>query len=478
MASKKTLNATNLEALGAERLAKLLIEISTGNAVAKRHLRLELAGALGPKEVARDIRKRLSTIARSRSYVEWDRTRSLVLDIHTQRSAIVDKVAPQEPEEALELMWRFLGLARSIYERCDDSNGSIGDVFYSARDDLGEIAKAAQPEPNTLADRVFEALQENDYGQYDGLIPLLTPVLGADGLAHLKSQILELAENPVPVPPDDEREVVGWGSGGETYAHEMVESSRQSTVRMALMDIADAQGDVDAFIGQYDAKTRKVPAIAAEIAERLLAAGRAEDAWGFIERAELGNRGWVPSEWQSVRLDVLEAIGRDEEAQSFRLDCFQRALAADHLRAYIKRLPDFDDVEAEDKATTYALTYSSALSALHFLIQWPALDRAAQLVISRADEIDGDHYEILTPAADALSANYPLAATLCLRAMIDFALGAARSKRYRHAARHLLECGSLARQIKEFGEVEPHVTYVASLKAAHGRKQSFWRHVE
>ncbi|SBW14717.1 hypothetical protein BR10RB9215_C11555 [Brucella sp. 10RB9215] len=32
MASKTTLNAKNLEALGAKRLAELLIEISTGNA--------------------------------------------------------------------------------------------------------------------------------------------------------------------------------------------------------------------------------------------------------------------------------------------------------------------------------------------------------------------------------------------------------------------------------------------------------------
>lgn len=38
MASKTTLNAKNLETLGAERLAELLIEISTGSAVAKRRL--------------------------------------------------------------------------------------------------------------------------------------------------------------------------------------------------------------------------------------------------------------------------------------------------------------------------------------------------------------------------------------------------------------------------------------------------------
>ena len=36
MASKKTLNAKNLKALGARRLAELLIEISTGNTLVSR----------------------------------------------------------------------------------------------------------------------------------------------------------------------------------------------------------------------------------------------------------------------------------------------------------------------------------------------------------------------------------------------------------------------------------------------------------
>jgi hypothetical protein len=66
MASKTTLNAKNLEALGAERLAQLLIEVSTGNAAAKRKLRLALAGAQSPREAAREIIKRLTSIARAR----------------------------------------------------------------------------------------------------------------------------------------------------------------------------------------------------------------------------------------------------------------------------------------------------------------------------------------------------------------------------------------------------------------------------
>ncbi len=120
MAVKTTLNAKNLEALGAERLAALLIEVSTGDAAMKRRLRLELAGAASPAEAAREVRKRLTSIARSRSFVDWQTRKALVNDLETQRRAIVDKVAPEDPAEALDLMWRFTELAESVFDRCDD----------------------------------------------------------------------------------------------------------------------------------------------------------------------------------------------------------------------------------------------------------------------------------------------------------------------------------------------------------------------
>jgi hypothetical protein len=80
----------------------------------------------------------------------------------------------------------------------------------------------------------------------------------------------------------------------------------------------------------------------------------------------------------------------------------------------------------------------------------------------------------LSPAADALAAKHPLTATLVLRAMIDFTLTKARSSRYRHAARHFMECASLAAAIGDFGAFESHRAYAARLKAQHGRKSGFW----
>jgi hypothetical protein len=118
------------------------------------------------------------------------------------------------------------------------------------------------------------------------------------------------------------------------------------------------------------------------------------------------------------------------------------------------------------------------MQALHFLIKWPAHERAARMVIRRADELNGDHYTVLTPAADALAGKHPLAATLVFRAMIDFALEKARSKRYRHAARHLRNCAGLAAAIDDFGDSAPHDAYVGKLKQTHGRKYRFWSAVD
>ena len=474
MVSKIALNIKNLVALGAQRLAELLVELSTANPTVKRRIRLELAGAQGPEEASKEVRKRLTTIARSRSFVDWQNRKTLVEDLETQRRAIVEQVAKTDPAEALELMWRFLSIANPIFERCDDSSGTVISIFHGACRDLGEVARTANAAPETLAGRAFGALNENDYGQYDELIGVLSPALGPTGLENLKKRFIELSKAPAEKPKVENRKVIGWGGGGPLYADEIAAKRRDSTIRLALQEIADAQGDVDAFIAQHSEMAKTVPRVAAEIAQRLLEAGRASEAWSAINAVDERRPGWIPFEWEQVRLNVMETLGRNNEARAFRWQCFERTLSVAHLRAYLKRLPDFEDLEAEERAISYALKYSNVHQALAFLVSWPALDAAAALITQRSGELNGDHYEILSPAADALTAKYPLAATLLLRAMIDFTLKKGRASRYRHAARHFAECASLASAIGDFGALEPHEDYSNRLKKEHGRKTAFW----
>jgi hypothetical protein len=160
----------SLAALGAERLAALLAELVEGDAALKRRLKLELEARDDPAAAARAVRKRLVTIGRSRSYVDWDRVGALAADLDAQRMAIATYVAPGNPKEAFELSWMLLGLADSLYERCDDSNGEVGGVLAQTGRDLAAVALAAKPDPNDVATRLFDALTGNDYGQFDGLL--------------------------------------------------------------------------------------------------------------------------------------------------------------------------------------------------------------------------------------------------------------------------------------------------------------------
>ena len=83
--AKGSLNAKNLEALGATRLAQLLIVPCEGNNASKRLLRLALAEQKGPLEMARELRKRLASIARSGSLLDDRQRDQLLRELERQR---------------------------------------------------------------------------------------------------------------------------------------------------------------------------------------------------------------------------------------------------------------------------------------------------------------------------------------------------------------------------------------------------------
>ncbi|EGE57261.1 UNVERIFIED_ORG: hypothetical protein GGI63_004967 [Rhizobium esperanzae] len=474
MAAKTTLNAKNLEALGAQRLAELLIEISTGSAAHKRRLRMELAGNQGSTEVAREIRKRLGSIARAQSVIEWHKVKTVNADLETQRSAIVTVVAADDPKEAFDLIWQFLAVANSIFHRSNSSDLAFIETFHQACADAAVIARSAGIGIDVLANKVFTALQDNDNGQYDPLIAEMVPALGKDGLERLKSLLVQWSNEQEEKPAEAEREIFGWGGNGPIYKDEIYANHRRLTARIALQDIADSQDDVDAFIAHQPEETLRAPTVAAEIAGRLLSAGRAEEALKILDGID--QRGWfeLPFEWQRARAEALDALGRGEEAQAYRWQCFEQSLNGEHLRAFLRKLADFDDIEAEEKAFAFAHGFPDVRRALAFFLAWPAAAEAAKLVSKRQAELDGNLYELMTPAAEMLQEKHPLAATILLRSMIGFALDYGRSSRYRHAARHLAECASLAPHIDDFGNARPHDAYVAELKRQHGKKHGFW----
>jgi hypothetical protein len=466
--ARKTSTADRLTALGAERLAAILVELAQGEPGVRRRLRLELAAAEGGAAVGSAVAKRLTALKGAQSFIDWTRRRDFVKDLDLQRATIVDRVAPTHPELALDLLWRFLDLAPSVLERVDDSTGAVGDVFRRACADLRGVACQARADPSALADRVFSAISNDEYGVFEGLVEAMLEPLGAIGTARLESRLGEaLSERPDP------------GQGWDWHA---------IVLRHALQTIADGRADVDAWIALLPAGDRARPDIAAEIGRRLLAAGRTREALQALEAARpaagpgegRGQEDYYEllldrdDAWEDVWIEALEADGQNQLAQEARWAAFEQRLSPARLRMFLKRLPDFEDFEAERRARQHAFGYRSFALALDFFHRWPDPAAAAQLVIARSAEIDGNLYFLLDPVAQQIEGRHPLAATLLRRAMIEDTLEGGKSSRYRHAARHLLECRALAPAIEDYAPFETHDAFVGRLRAEHGRKRGFW----
>jgi len=442
VASKRTLNARNLEALGAAALAELLIEVSAGNAVIQRRLRLALAAAEGIDGAAQEVRKRLTAIDRASTFVDSARRKALVSDLEAQLQAITGPIAVGDPRQACDLLLRFLELSEGVLERSSDSTGAVIGVFERAAGQLGALAQAAQLEQETLAQQASELLAENTYGQFDALVPALKDALGDWGLKLLGSYCRQRGARD-----------------GNTH----------------LLQIAVARGDVDGYLAQFDAEDLCWRDIAATVAQHLLTAGRAEQALEILDGATEDAAGLQDAPWHDSRIAVLEALNRQAEAQEMRWQWFSRTLSIPHLRDYLKRLDDFEDVEAEERALQVAEQHPVSLLGLHFLVEWPALSRAARHVLAHEDEWEGDAYTIHSAAAERLSKDHPLASTLLLRPMVFFALWMGRAKRYRHAAEHLRTCEQLAARIDDWQGHPDHAAYVERLDALFGAKWGFWK---
>ncbi len=479
MPRSSALDAKALLALGPERLTELLLELAASDPAIKRQLKLVVASSASPQDAAAQVRQRLATISRSRRFLEREQRQLISKDLAAQLDAITGSIAQGDPAAALELLWQLLELGDKVLGRCDDSSGMIGDIFREAIRQLGPIATAAKPEPLALAEQVFEAYCHNGYGVFDDVIQQLAEPLGPVGLEALKRQFHRLGEQPVPLPPREEWQQVSYGSGGPSYAHEREESSRQWTVKLGLQAVAVASGDVDGYIAQYTPEQQSFPRLAADIAERLLAAGRAEEALGFLIRATPDRSRWPEMTWEHTHIAALQALGRSEAAQAARWNCFERCLDDTLLRAYLDQLPAFANVEAEQRAIAFALVYPSLTQSLCFLLSWPsAVTQTAELVLNRRSELDGAQYEVMGAAAEKLSKEHPMAATLALRSMVDFSLAEARSGRYGHAARHLQTCALLSKRIDAWGEIPSHQAYMAAIRSGHARKSAFWKRMQ
>ncbi len=444
--SRKTVSAANLADLGEARLAEILMDLAEADPAVKRRLRLELAGEAGPEDLAAEVSKRLTAIETRRSRVHWRKYKDFVRDLDLQRAMIAGKMAEQSPALAVTFLWRFLAMSEGVFDLTRDDKGEVEAAFRTAVEDLGRVAVGSGVPGVQLAEEAFRAMEADEVLITARLVEVLLPALDAAGVARLRGLLTErLARKGRP----------------------------RLGFRVAIQQLADAQGDVDGYIATLAASEVLQPLIGAGIASRLTAAGRAPEALAALKQSAppaYADLARSPSRvvtssvglvvWEEAYLQALEADGQGELAQTVRWLGFEQRLSPDLLRAYLKRLADFDDVVAEDKAMAHVAGTPSFIDALRFFMAWPALSQAAALILARPSEIVEDDDESLQDAAAALQGRYPLAATLLYRALIAVMLRQGRRSWYPKAATWMAECEAMVQLIGDYGAFESHAEFV------------------
>ena len=477
MARAGTLSKETLAALGAERLAELLLELGEADAGVRKRLVLAAAEGGGPAGLAKAVDRRLKALAAAQGWIGREKTRALAAELEGLRAAIAGALIAADPAAAADRLFRFIALANELNARTEDGGQRAMAVFGAAVDDLGAAwGRLASADGAALASQAFALIEADEYDICGGrLITAAAPALGPAGLdalaAHIRAAMTASAADP---------KALSW---------------RDHHRRLWLRDIADARGDVDAYIAlELEDPGGHVDVI--EVAERLLAADRAEEALAWLDRppaprrggirmvtlgevARLSARGPVDHDREVLRVRALSRLGRRDEAQAVRWRLFETELSADILRDYIRALDDFEEFDALDRAFEVAMAHRRAWRALAFFTTWNKPALAARLVEARLGELDPQDYELLAPAAEALEAREPRAATRLYRRMIDDVLARGAAKAYPHAARHLAACAALAPRLQpDDGAIVPHEAYVRGLRERHGRKYGFWGEVK
>jgi hypothetical protein len=443
------LTVEEVERLGARRLAEIVVKHCYRDEGLLQTVRIALAASAPGDALVNTLVGEIDAVRVDRRFYGYRESSTLAHELDRIREGITLELRPVRPRAAAELLGRLIRLDATVFERSDDSDGVIGDAIAEAVADCGRAwAAVAERDPKMLAAEVLDLFTTDDYGARGKVIIAFAAALGTAGLDELERMA---------------REQLDHGPAGNNY-----------DLAIALENIADARGDADGYIAARRLAGTEATAVK-EITERLVAAGRLEEALRWAERPD------VPAlERENIarlKVDILDRLGRTEDAQAVRWSIFATSLSSDILAEYLGRLPETATGEARQMAIAAARGHPDVHRALPLLADL-APDIAAELVHRRLPEIGGDAYYVLRPVAERLAETDPLAAILLYRQMADAVLRRRQSLQYDYAVRDLVAAERLVPNVENWLGHLSQEAYRQRVATEHRQKRAFWQKME
>ncbi|WP_124633838.1 DUF6880 family protein [Burkholderia cenocepacia] len=167
-------------ALGAARLAALLVDCAQTNASLRRQLVFERSVHAGSDTIA-SIRQWMAQLREDMTFLDREACRPIASEFAALRAAITTHVAP---EYALELMWAWFTLAGTIADRTTEECWEIGCSCEQGCRDVVRLSVEADVEPIALITQMADALAVEHFGEY-GALPRAIAALESSASSYL-----------------------------------------------------------------------------------------------------------------------------------------------------------------------------------------------------------------------------------------------------------------------------------------------------
>ena len=403
--------------------------------------------------LAGEISKGISALKRIRKFYWRSEAPELDRKVSSIRLTLVEELAPIDLSAAIKGVERLLDTADHVFNHVDDSDGCVWPVYQQLVEDLAELyGRDPKTDRCKLAEKIFGWHTTQQANAYDHVVQVFGRILGDHGLETLELLYREEAKKTSAGKGDDQE--FNW--------------PRLRAIH-ALLDIADARGDVDEYVGVLNEFGGIKEHNRFDLAKRLAAAGRYEEA---LEHLALYQRPHECEKISALRAEALRRLGRFAEAEACLSEAFVAYPDSTKLTEILANAADA--VGMREKLLLRVERESDKYRALAFFLESKDLKRAAALVLRKREEWSGQVYQILSPAAKVLSAKHPLEATILYRVLIDDVLARAQSRYYSHAVRYLKAMTKLEGAIKDWAGFEDHSAYVSRLQEEHKRKGALW----
>lgn len=411
-----------------------------------------------PAENRKRFKSKLSGLKRQRKFIDWRAASGFTRGLEAMLADL--RAGVQDPQTGVELVTDFFKCDSSIFERCDDSNGAVGDIFrFDARDLF--ISYASQAEGKEwLCHILLELYGQDEYGVRAELIDSASKFLPADSLRNLAGDTWRLAEQE-----EERRPAKSWHFNRWLYA---VKSLARQLKDARLFEKASLTGAPQPPL-----------AVCIDIARVYLESGDAGQALAWLKDAPRDNP-YFEGDRDTLLLSTYIHLEDNEKAAETAWRIFRSHRSTANLDTLLEVVGEekrrwIIDQQVQEIRSGERLNYADA----RFLAEVGRSDEAETYILNRADHLDGDVYELLSPLAKRMEeAERWLGAVAIYRALLESILARAISKYYHHGVRYLKKLDGLASEVKSWQNLPPHEAYKDSLLEVHGRKKSFWAKYE